>query len=143
MSREDHRRHDAALIAQRATELEIRAESEVRHRKEKRDLAIAIILAVVSFAFTLFLKISFAAVALFLGLFAFVGYVGNLDRMVGIRAIKLRSIQASLVILGVVTEAAALYPFWKEEQALALEGDLVGAGPPINDGQSHGFPPLQ
>lgn len=32
---------------------------------------------------------------------------------------------------------------WKEERALALEGDLIGAGPAINDGKSHGFPQLQ
>jgi hypothetical protein len=131
------------LVAQRATEIERVAESQARHRKEKRDLAMAIVLAVASLALTLFLKITLAAIALFLGLVVFAGYVGNLDRVVGMKALKLRSIQALIIILGAVIETAALYPFWKEEQALALEGDLVGAGPAIRDGQSHGFPPLQ
>jgi hypothetical protein len=35
------------------------------------------------------------------------------------------------------------YAQWREEQAAALEGDLIGAGAAINDGKPHGFPLLQ
>jgi hypothetical protein len=31
----------------------------------------------------------------------------------------------------------------REEKAAALDGDLIGAGPAINDGKQHGFPLLQ
>lgn len=32
---------------------------------------------------------------------------------------------------------------WEEEQAAAQEGNLIGAGPAINDGKPHGFPFLE
>jgi UDP-N-acetylmuramyl pentapeptide phosphotransferase/UDP-N-acetylglucosamine-1-phosphate transferase len=32
---------------------------------------------------------------------------------------------------------------WRQEKAEAIEGDLIGAGPVINDGKPHGFPFLQ
>ena len=32
---------------------------------------------------------------------------------------------------------------WREEKAAALEGDLIGAGPAVDDGKQHGFPMLQ
>lgn len=35
------------------------------------------------------------------------------------------------------------YSQWREEKAAALEGDLTGAGPAVEDGKPHGFPMLQ
>ena len=32
---------------------------------------------------------------------------------------------------------------WREEKAAELEGDLIGAGPELNDGKPHGFPMVQ
>lgn len=32
---------------------------------------------------------------------------------------------------------------WREEQAAMLEGDLIGAGPILDDGKLHGFPMMQ
>jgi hypothetical protein len=46
-----------------------------------------------------------------------------------------------------VVFAVAAWPLvrsqWREEKAAALEGDLIGAGPVVDDGKPHGFPMLQ
>jgi hypothetical protein len=128
MSREDHRKHDET---QRAIEGNHKTESAERRRKEKRDLAMAIILAVVFFVLTLFLRVIWAGIAGFIGLLAFAGYIGNLERMVRVKATKIRKIQAAIVILGFGLECFALNPFWKKEQATALEGEIHARNPQV------------
>jgi hypothetical protein len=111
-----------------------------RHRKETRDLAMAIILAAASIGLTIFLKITLAGWVLFIGWFAFAGYIGNLERMVGVKKVKRRAIQAAIIVLGTGLEIVVLYPFWREEQAAVLEGDLRGAGEIFNDGKERVAP---
>lgn len=52
-----------------------------------------------------------------------------------------------ITVILLVAFTAAMWPLahfqWREEMAAALEGDLVGAGPTIDDGKPHGFPMLQ
>jgi len=119
--------HDELLLAQRALQKESAAQSNERRRKEKRDLAVVIVSTAAGFFLTLFLRATFAGVVLFVGLLALAGYIGNLERMVGVRKIKIFALQAAIVVLGTGIEIAVLYPFWRAEQANALEGDLLGA----------------
>ncbi len=119
------------------------AESAGRRRKEKRDLTMAIILAIVFFIATLFLKVTLAGIAGFVCLFAIAGYVGNLERMVGIKRKKVVAIQAVIIIFGSFIEIALLYPVWRKEMASATEGDLLGANEDFGDGQFRMIPPVQ
>jgi hypothetical protein len=118
------------LLAERTAQKETMAAAEERRRKEKRDVAVAIILAVVTFILTLFLKVFWAGIAFLIGLFFLASYLGNLERMVGIQRVKVIKIQASVIVIGIGVGFVVLYPFWRQEQAAALEGDLIGGGNP-------------
>jgi hypothetical protein len=48
----------------------------------------------------------------------------------------------ALAILFVWVYRPLAISMWRAEQAALPEGDLIGAGPVINDGKQHGFPPL-
>jgi len=143
LSREDHRIHDILLLAQRALENETVEESEARRRKEKRDGIMAVGLATITIPLAMFLHVYLAGVAGFLTIFCFAAYVGNLDRLVGVAKRKVHSIQAGIMLVGALVGLFILPTLWKEEQAALLEGDLIGAGPIIDDGQKRGFPMLQ
>jgi hypothetical protein len=91
----------------------------------------AILLAVAGVVLAYFLRVTLAGLVMFVGLLAFTRYVANLDRMVVVKKTSMRVIQAATIIVGIAVEIAVLYPFWCQEQAAALEGDLLGAGPDL------------
>jgi hypothetical protein len=143
LSRQDHRDHDAALLEEREANKARMADSAKRSRKEKRDLTMAIILGLVFFVATLFLKVTLAWFAGFICLFAIAGYIGNLERTVDVKKWKITAIQAAIIIVGTLIESAGLYPVWRKEMAASMEGDLLGANESFDDGQARFIPPVQ
>jgi hypothetical protein len=124
LSREDHRRHDAELLAQRAMEETNKTESGRRERKEKRDLAMAIVLAAIGIVVALVLRVVWGGLSLFIGLIAFAGYIGNLERMSHVKQNKVRAIQFAIIVLGTGLEFVCLYPLRREEKASAIRGHI-------------------
>jgi len=55
----------------------------------------------------------------------------------------IRTIQAAIIVVGLVIGGFVFYPVWRAEQAAALEGDLLGAEMVFTDGAKRGFPMVQ
>ena len=89
----------------------------------------AIGLAVVGIPIAYFLNIWIAGFLIFVGLIAFAGYVGNLERMVTVRRGQKKRIKAAIIIGGLVIEILLLYPRWQKEKAAALEGEIRPSNP--------------
>jgi hypothetical protein len=143
LSREDHRIHDELLLAQRALEKETMDQKSERKRKEKRDLAMALILAIAGIVATIFLKIVLAGALGVFGLLALCGYLSNMEWAVGVSKRRIRLLQGAVLVLGISLESIALYPYWRQEKAALSEADLLDGDQSFNDGQLRMIPPVQ
>jgi hypothetical protein len=142
ISREEHGIHDKLLLATRALERETTDQKAERKRKEKRDLAMALVLAIAGIVATLFLKVVMAGALVALGLFAFCGYLGNMGWTVGVSKQKIWFLKATILFLSIALEPVVLYPYWRQERAAVMEGDLLGGDQSFNDGQVRMIPPV-
>ena len=60
------------------------------------------------------------------------------------RSLVLRIVYVTVISVPFLAIASySTYSDWKQQMASALEGDLIGAGPALNDGKQHGFPNLR
>jgi hypothetical protein len=141
LSRKDKRTYDAALERLRSQGENV-SKSPERLRRNKRDRAVTFILALAGIGLT-FYKVMWASTAFFVGLLFFADLVGNSEQLVKLSKPKIRATQLATIAFGVFLGILVLYPLWRQEQAAAFEGDLIGAGPAIDDGKQHGFPMLQ
>jgi hypothetical protein len=60
------------------------------------------------------------------------------------RSLRWRIVGTTVISVAFVgTASYSTYIDWKQQMASALEGDLIGAGPALIDGNQHGFPDLR
>lgn len=92
------RKHKEAATIQEEQEAE-RAkhmlEEQQRRRKEKRDVALALLLAIAGLVLTLFLKVELAGIAAFGGLLCVASLVGNTERLAHASKRKIRACHRS------------------------------------------------
>jgi len=138
LSRQDHRNYDASLEKSR-NEAKFK---EPSIRREKRDRALTLFLALLGIGLS-FVGILWAASCWLICLFALAAWIGNTERLRNVRRPWVRLMQVSIIVGVVAVGGFPVYQRWRTEQAVAVEGDLIGAGPAVNDGKQHGFPMLQ
>src|SRR5260370_34259654 len=98
-----------------------------RTRKERRDIAMAIVLALATFVLTFFLKVEIAGIAAFVALIFLASFVGNTERFAHASKRRIRTTQAVIVVIGSALLTVILYPYWREEKAAVAFWGLWGS----------------